>query len=204
MRASEIAKQQQAGEYVGVIDSFALSLKVEGLKPHTISCYVREARRLGEHTDWLPLAKLEVKHIRSYIDWLSERVAPKTVAEAQFGLRRFFRFLLAEGEIDADPTADMKPVKYRVTPQPTYSPDEVSQLIKACDSTTANGVRDKAIISVLFDTGVRVGELVSMGLPDWDGRNVLVDGKTGGKDGTARRHVCAGGSAVRAKVEIGG
>jgi len=164
--AVAVADARVTPGYTGLLDSFALSLRVEGLRPHTVSCYLRDARRLGEHSAWLPVAKLRVEHVKSYLDCLSERVAPNTVAEAQFGLRRFFRYLIAEGEIEADPIVAIKPVKYRVSPQPTYSPVEVSQLIKVCDSSTANGVRDRAIITVLFDTGVRVGELISMGIPD--------------------------------------
>ena len=74
--------------YVGYLDSFALALKVEGLRPHTISCYVRDARRLGESTGWICPSKLNTDHVRSYIDWLSGRVVPKTVTEAQHGLRK--------------------------------------------------------------------------------------------------------------------
>tara|TARA_Y100000588_G_C14232344_1_gene915817 strand:+ start:121 stop:996 length:876 start_codon:yes stop_codon:yes gene_type:complete len=169
----------KAVDYVIYLDSFALSLKVEGLRPHTISCYVRDARRLGELTGWVTPSKLTSGHVRSYIDWLSERVAPPTVTSAQLGLRRFFRFLVDEQDIASDPSAKIKLVRFRVAPQPTYSPSEISQLLASCDQSTANGVRDRAIVTVLFDTGVRVGELVSMTLPDRINRTVTVEGKTG-------------------------
>ncbi len=168
-----------AVNYVIYLDSFALSLKVEGLKPHTISCYVREARRLGERSGWILPVQLKTKHVREYIDWLSERVAPPTVTAAQLGLRRFFRFLVDEQEIASDPSAKIKLVRFRVEPQPTYTTSEIAKLLGVCDLKTQNGVRDRAIVTVLFDTGVRVGELVSMGLPDWANRTVTVDGKTG-------------------------
>lgn len=168
-----------AVNYVIYLDSFALSLKVEGLRPHTISCYVRDARRLGERSSWIHPSKLKSTHVRDYIDWLSARVQPSTVTAAQLGLRRFFRFLVDEQEIKSDPSAKIKLVRFKVEPQPTYSASEIAQLLRACDQTSANGVRDKAIVTVLFDTGVRVGELVSMGIPDWVNRTVTVDGKTG-------------------------
>jgi integrase len=66
-----------------------------------------------------------------------------------------------------------------VTPQPTYTLDEVKKLLASCRVSTKEGVRNHAIISVLFDTGVRESELVSMGIPDWDNSTVWVDGKTG-------------------------
>ena len=168
-----------AVNYVIYLDSFALSLKVEGLRPHTISCYVRDAYRLGKRSGWIPPAKLKSNHVRDYIDWLSARVQPSTVTAAQLGLRRFFRFLVDEQEIARDPSAKIKLVRFKVEPQPTYSASEIAQLLQACDQTSVNGVRDKAIVTVLFDTGVRVGELVSMGMPDWINRTVTVNGKTG-------------------------
>jgi site-specific recombinase XerD len=172
-------KSDRAVGYVGYVSSFELALKIEGLRPHTISCYVREAKRLGEHCDWPPVTKLTPSDIRSYLDQLGKSVVPKTVTEAQLGLRRFFRFLLAEGEIKTDPSKEIRLVRYRAVPQPTYSPAEVSQLLSACPKSTHAGIRDHALVTVLFDTGVRVGELVSMGMPDWDTRTVVVDGKTG-------------------------
>jgi len=56
-----------AVNYVIYLDSFALSLKVEGLRPHTISCYVRDAYRLGERSGWITPSKLTATHVRRLI-----------------------------------------------------------------------------------------------------------------------------------------
>ena len=117
-----------AVDYVIYLDSFALSLKVEGLRPHTISCYLRDVRRLGECSGWVTPASLTAKYVRNYIEWLSGRVAAPTVTSAQLGIRRFFRFLIDDGEIKSDPSAKIKLVRFRVAPQPTYSPPEISQI----------------------------------------------------------------------------
>jgi site-specific recombinase XerD len=172
-------KSDRAVGYVGYVSSFQLALKIEGLRPHTVSCYVREANRLGEHCGWPLIHDLKSSDVRSYLDALGKTVVPKTVTEAQLGLRRFFRFLVAEGEIGSDPSRNIPLTRFRVDPQPTYTPGEVSQLLAACNEATRLGVREKALVTVCFDTGVRVGELVSMGMPDWDARTVVVDGKTG-------------------------
>ena len=156
---------------------FRLALTVEGLKPHTVDNYVRDVERFASHHQ--DLQKATSTDVRAYILTLQERRSPKTVYETQLGLRRFYRFLLREGDIDRDPTATMKLVRYRVDPQPTYSPAEVKRLLLACNMRTREGLRDRAMVMVLFDTGVREGELVSMGLPDWDSRQVTVDGKGG-------------------------
>ncbi len=160
------------------LDAFSLALKVEGLKPHTISCYVRDVQRLGESVDWIPPAKVTARHVRTHIEALRKLVSAKTVHESQLGIRRFFKYLVSEREIRRDPSRQVRLTKYRVVPQPTYAVDDLKKLLAACDQS-AGGARDRAIVTVLFDTGVRVGELVSMGLPDVDRRQVKVDGKTG-------------------------
>ena len=76
------------------LDAFSLALKVEGLKPHTISCYVRDVQRLGESVDWIPPAKVTAKHVRRHVEALHRQVSAKTVHEAQLGIRRFFKYLV--------------------------------------------------------------------------------------------------------------
>ena len=97
----------------------------------------------------------------------------------QLALRKFFRFLVEDGEIAVSPCDGIKLTRYRVDPQPLYRVEEIKALLASCDRKTLSGVRDYAIITVLFDTGVRVGELISMGLPDWKNHLVRIDGKTG-------------------------
>ena len=162
-----------------LFESFELSLKADGLRPHTISCYLRDVRRFWEFAQPEDPKSVTSNQIRKFVTSLKSQLSPKTVHEAQMGLRRFFRFLIAEGELTADPSKPVRLTKFRVTPQPTYTLDEVKKLLSSCRVSTKEGVRNHAIISVLFDTGVRESELVSMGIPDWDTSTVWVDGKTG-------------------------
>ena len=57
---------------------------------------------------------------------MQERRSAKTVYEAQIALRRFFRFLVREGELSQEPSRDIKLTRYRVDPQPTYTEAEAS------------------------------------------------------------------------------
>ena len=165
--------------YPVLIRGFRLALTVEGLKPHTIDNYNRDVERFTAHHSCLSPQSTTSAHIRDFIATLQGNCAPKTVYEAQLAVRRFFRFLLREGEISRDPTDNMKLVRYRVDPQPTYTAAEVKRLLLSCNMRTKEGLRDRAMVMVLFDTGVREGELVSMTLPDWDRRQVKVNGKGG-------------------------
>ncbi len=165
--------------YPVLVRAFRLALTVDVLKPHTIQSYVRVVERFAAHVGGCDPDSITSADVRDFVAALQVKLAAKTVNEAQLSLRRFFRFLVIEREIQEDPTATMKLVRYRVDPQPTYSESEVNQLLAACDTGTGHGLRDRAIVTVLFDTGVREGELVSMGLPDWDRRTLRVDGKGG-------------------------
>ena len=165
--------------YSVYIRGFRLALAVEGLKPHSINNYVRDVERFADfHGNLLPESATPTD-VREYVLLLRKSHAPKTVYEAQLGLRRFFRFLFREGDIQHDPTEQMKLTRYRVDPQPTYTEAEVRQLLMACSTKTLIGLRDRAMVLVLFDTGVREGELVSMHVPDWSKSLVSVDGKSG-------------------------
>ena len=114
---------QTAVGYSVLIRGFRLALSVEGLRPHTINCYVRDVERFAAHCEGKDPGSVTSGDIRAYVLELQARVAPKTVYEAQLALRRFFRFLHREGDIAGDPTRDTKLTRYRVpwgclTPNP--------------------------------------------------------------------------------------
>ena len=162
-----------------LIRAFRLALQVDGLRPHTITNYVRDAERFARWMGERPQASTTPDDVRTFLSEFQVGHSPKTVHETQLGMRRFFRFLVTEGELGSDPSEHMKLARYRVKPQPTYTEGEVKQLLSACDASTPEGIRNRALVTTLFDTGVRAGELVSMQVPDWEQRTVFVDGKTG-------------------------
>lgn len=116
--------------YSVLVRGFRLALSVEGLKPHTINCYVRDVERFAAYQEASDPLSVTATDIRAY---LQGRRSAKTVYEAQLGLRRFFRFLVREGEIEADPTSNMQLTRYRVDPQLTYSSAKVKRLLLACN-----------------------------------------------------------------------
>lgn len=162
----------------GLLRGFRLFLTVEGLSVSTIDNYARDARRFA---DWMGegLTSVSRSDINAFVGEFQADHAPKTVREAQIALRRFLRFLVTEGEIESDPTANLKLINVRPEPQPTYSEAEVKRLLMVCSPKNLDGIRNRAMVLTLFDTGVRESELVSMGLPDWDRAIVRVEGKTG-------------------------
>ena len=169
----------KADGYTELIQSFKLSLQVAGLKPQTVKHYTSDSQRFLEQCSEISILDISPNHVREYLSSLKNRVSAKTVYEAQLAIRKLFRFLMDEGEIASDPCGSIKLTRYRVAPQPIYSVEEIKALLNSCDLRTCSGTRDYAVITLLFDTGIRVGELISMEVPDWHNNIIRVDGKTG-------------------------
>ncbi len=98
---------QTAVGFPVLIRAFRLTLSVEGLRPHTIHNYTRDVERFAHYFHERKPKSIAASDIRTYTASLQANYAPKTVHEAQLGIRRFFRFLVHEGEIRRDPTVDM-------------------------------------------------------------------------------------------------
>ena len=82
-----------------LIQAFRLVLSVDGLRPHTIHNYVRTVERFAAQIDGRKPHRITAADVRTFIASLQDQCAAKTVCEAQLALRRFFRFLLQEGEL---------------------------------------------------------------------------------------------------------
>jgi integrase/recombinase XerD len=93
---------------------------------------------------------------------MSEGFAPRSVARVVAGVRGFYRHLLVDRVIAANPAEDLRPPRaWRELPH-FLSLEDVDRLLAAPDVTTPRGVRDRALIEVLYATGLRVSELVGL------------------------------------------
>ena len=116
----------------------------------------------------------------------------RTVARALSSVRSFHRFLLRDGAVDRDPAAGVvQPKLPRALPHP-LTVDEVVRLLEAPDAATPAGLRDRAILELLYGAGLRISELTGLDVDDVDLEDgfVRVLGK-GGKE----REVPLGGFA---------
>lgn len=91
-----------------------------------------------------------------------------TVARRLAALKAFYQFLLREGRVERDPTATLESPKPRKKLPSVLTVEEVERLIHAADPRTPAGTRDRAMLEVLYATGIRVSELVSLQLDDVD------------------------------------
>jgi site-specific recombinase XerD len=176
--------RNSAGGCQALLLGFRLHLEAQRLsasvRRHYLATCARFLAWLGER----PIASVRPHDLAAFLAEAYPGRSAKTVREHMLALRRFCRWLLSEGELRRDPTQGLRLPSFRTPPMPAYTPAEVRRLLMACDRRTLLGVRDYALVLVLFDTGVRAGELCSMtcqGL-DWERGAARVVGKTGPRE----------------------
>ncbi len=153
-------------DFQAAFDDYLDHLRVErGLADNTLAAYSRDITHFREHRD-PPIADLTAVDEEMVRDWLGIRVAAglsaRTQARGLIALRGFFRYLQAEEILDRDPTARIELPRIGRSLPETLSIDDVDALLTAPDPNTAKGLRDRAMIEVLYATGLRVSELVGL------------------------------------------
>jgi integrase/recombinase XerD len=151
---------------------FLSYIQVEkGLAANTLQSYARDIARLqswaqknGKHAE-----NLERKDLREWIAGMSrEGLAPSSVARAVSAARGFFRFLMLDGHIKRHPAEDLS-TPQRVSRLPQFlSEEEMERFLFAPDIKTDLGVRDRAMLEVMYATGLRISELCGLKTSDVD------------------------------------
>jgi integrase/recombinase XerD len=162
------------------VDRYLDHLTVErGLSTNTLAAYRRDLNRYvafcGKRDVIAPERVVDAT-IRSFVASISASTwgederpySARSVARALSCVRSFHRFLLREGAVDRDPSADVvQPKLPRSLPHP-LSIDEIGRLMEAPDGGTSAGLRDHAILEVLYGAGLRISELVGLDVDDVD------------------------------------
>jgi integrase/recombinase XerD len=166
------------------IQGFLNFLQVEkGYAENTIAAYHNDLSQfytyiqaqVEQPEDW---SQIENEQIVAYIDGLknSGDYASSTVARKVAALKSFFHFLMAEGDLSDDPTVSLDPPKVKKRLPKAILPAEIEQLLQApVDQTGPKAQRDLALLEMLYASGMRVTELVSLNVLDID-----FSGKSGG------------------------
>lgn len=151
-----------------LVERFLESLWMEkGLSPHTVAAYRSD---LAQYQGWLQERGVELhgsgrEAILDHLAWrLSAGYQARSTARFLSGLRGFYRFLLREGLIEQDPTLQVElPQLGRPLPK-SLSEADVEALLAAPDIGEPIGLRDRAMLEVLYACGLRVTELISLTL----------------------------------------
>jgi len=182
------------------LELFLDHLAVErGLSERTLTAYRGDVVRLvafAREQGVEDPTQLEGGDLREFTFHLKdEGLAATSIRRAQSAVRTYFAFLLDEGVIEVDPTERMEsPRTGRKLPD-VLTPEEIERLISALDDTKDSWSRDRAILEVLYGSGLRVSELTELPVRsvDLDEEVLLVFGK-----GSKERLVPLGGAARRA------
>jgi integrase/recombinase XerD len=148
------------------VDAYLAHLTVERrLAANSIASYGRDLMLLREFAAGCgaPLARLTRQQLEECIRQLmSEGRSPRSVARAIACYRGFYRFLVIEGRLEVSPADDLRaPRAWKSLPR-HLSVDEVDNLLAQPDVTSPRGLRDRALIELLYATGLRVSELISL------------------------------------------
>lgn len=154
-----------------LLDLFLGYVRVErGLAPKTIDAYGEDLRDYLDDLHRQGIAEadaIEPAHIRAHLSRLAARgLGPRSQARHLAAIRMFHRFLLADRIVKKDPAQVIERPKSGRRLPVYLTLDEVEALLSAPDPTTARGARDKAMIELLYATGLRVSELVGLQLND--------------------------------------
>lgn len=153
-------------ETQALINSFLDLLWAEcGVSEHTLSAYGSDLRgfavSLGKQRK--QLLEADSSHIQDYLGkHLTEGASARSVARLLSALRRFYRYQLRLGQLDSDPTLHLEPPRPGQPLPETLSEEAVESLLQAPDVDIPAGLRDRAMLELLYATGLRVSELVGL------------------------------------------
>jgi len=154
----------------------------KGLSVHTIEAYERDLRLFFSSIKAKKISQVERSDIISFMEKMKKKgYASSSLYRSLMALKVFFRFLKREGWIDVDPTFLIEsPKLWQLIPE-VMTEKEVAALLTQPEEDSEIGARDRAILELLYATGIRVSELCSLNVHDVDDQTVCVKGK-GGKE----------------------
>lgn len=148
------------------IEDFLVYLEGErNLSRHTLRAYRNDLGQFAKAVDLSDLAVVGFKDMREYLHRLQkENYSRTTLARKMAAIRSFFRYLYRERVVQNNPAQGLSTPKLEKRLPKFLDWAQLEKLLLAPGSATAQGLRDRAILEVLYSTGVRVSELVSLNL----------------------------------------
>lgn len=154
-----------------LIGDFINYLSVErGLALNTLESYGRDLRQYSDFLDKGKFSSIEGASRTTIIGYLlyleKQGKATATIARRLAALKSFYQFLVHERVLEKDPTANLESPKLEKKLPRVLSIKEVETLLRQPNSTNPGGMRDRAMLELLYATGIRVSELVSLDVGD--------------------------------------
>ena len=147
----------------GLIDAFADALWLEeGLSPNTLQAYRRDLLQLHGFLPGQALVACTELQLQQFFAARHEATKASTANRRLTVFKRFFRWALRQNLLSTDPTLKLQSAKQALRVPKTLSEAQVEALLDAPDVHTALGVRDRAMLELLYASGLRVSELVGL------------------------------------------
>jgi tyrosine recombinase XerC len=155
----------------------------KNLSPFTLRNYRSDLlhfARYLEDEEGVPVLEADRMMARRYLGTLKESgMATASLARKVSTIRNFYRFLVREGMIESTPLAGLVAPKREMRLPTILSKDDLNALIESADETTPSGLRNRAMLEMMYASGVRLSEIVGLNLRsiDLEERTVVVRGK---------------------------
>jgi len=186
------------------LEQFLAHITAErGLTSNTTAAYRTDIEQLGmflQEREIVGWERATEEDIMAFVLFLRERrYAASTIARRTAALKSFYGYLTSTGLIVKDPTGSLDSPKVNRSPPRAISPNQVDELLELpLRSSTPEGMRDKAMLELLYATGMRVSELVALNTEDLNIQNKIV--RCLGKHGR-ERHLPLGNAAITSLEE---
>jgi len=153
-----------------MIDAYLDHLRVERrLAEHTLESYARDLRGLAEFAagEERAIEQLDRQGLEAYVrQMMATGLSPRSVARSVAAIRGFYRFLVLDRRLDHSPADDLMPPRAWPALPKHLSMDDVDLLLSQPDVASPFGLRDRAMIELLYATGMRVSELIEVRAAD--------------------------------------
>jgi integrase/recombinase XerD len=153
-----------------MIDAYLEHLRVERrLAEHTVESYARDLRALAMFAagEARPVEGLDRRGLEAFVrQQMATGLSPRSVARSVAAIRGFYRFLVLDRRLEQSPADDLLPPRAWPALPRHLSVDDVDRLIAQPDVSTPFGLRDRAMIELLYATGMRVSELINVRAAD--------------------------------------
>jgi site-specific recombinase XerD len=203
---TQVSTAPIVGDLDELVTSWLRHLRAGNLSSKTLETYRESVAQfvafLKERGMPQTVASITREHVETWIEHLLQTRKPATASVRARALQQLFRWCVEEGEIRESPMSRMRPVKIPEAPPAVLREEDMRALLKACDGSGFDEVRDTALLRVLIDTGARRGEIASLRWHPKDKELSDVDLDDGlltvvGK-GRRTRHIPIGRKTVRA------
>lgn len=151
-----------------LVKKYEVYLQSIGKRKNTVSAYITD---VSMYLDFLDEKKLCVSEdgypLMAYIQNLNDKSkSPSSIQRTIISLRNFYNFLVAEGNLKHVPETSIKRERVQKKKPVVLSIDEINKIMNSTNISTEKGVRDKALLELMYATGMKVSELISLDIED--------------------------------------